>query len=75
MASYAKKNQEALAKPNQTQRIVATWLLFASHKVRDSIEIKVNVMLTWKIDCPVKEKEVKTSKGRTWVLCRLLPRS
>lgn len=69
MASYAKKkNQEALAKSNQTQRIVATCLLFASHKVRDSIEIKVNVMLTWKIDCSVKEKEVKTSKGRTQVL-------
>lgn len=63
-----KKNQEALAKSNQTQRIVATCLLFASHKVRDSIEIKVNVMLTWKIDCSVKEKEVKTSEGRTQVL-------
>lgn len=33
-ASYAKKYYEALAKSNQTQRIVATWLLFASRKVK-----------------------------------------
>lgn len=29
------------------------------------IEAKVNVMLTWKADCPVKEEEVNMCRGGT----------